>query len=321
MIRFGGGVRAAALCVSVAALAACGGVDGAPAAQPDKPLSPAQSLHVEVEDALRAADPCGLLDEASLPGAVLQYGSAVQASVCSALIRGDDNELTSVDVSLLPSMLSDSAKTNRTEVGGVTVFRGTGPDLGRGTCERVFALNLGGLDALQYATVRTGANAGQDSCPLADDVVAAAIERMRPGLPLRVDASPWAVDLVGANACDVLTAIPEGVRVVDPKQPPTPFDCTFHPDGVETRGNEVSVTLSVKASGGPDQNAENGPKQVGDRCRWEARTGEEIDVTRPGAEVDEYARTLGRARGVVTVHGPDCDSVRKVADTARLVFG
>lgn len=315
--------RIAAIIGAGAVLGACGGVSGSPAAEPAKPFSPAQIRQIEVQDALRAADPCGLLDEGALAsgGDVLQFGSAVQPSVCSALVRGADGADTSVDVSLLPSMLSEAALSNPVEMNGVTVYRGAGPDLERGTCERVFPLNMGEASEPHYATVRTGGTAGSDTCALADAVLANAVDRMEAGLPGRVDGAPWAVDTARADPCRVLESFPAGRQIVDGNSPPTPFECTFYPDGVESRGNEVSVALGVKAVKDGEKDESNEPVEVSDRCRSAVPVGREIDVTRPGADVGEFARSLGHARAVLTVHGRNCDMVGKVADVARSTFG
>lgn len=318
--------RIAAILGAGTVLAACGGVEGSPAPVAPKPFSPAQSRQLAIEDALRAADPCGLLDESVLAaeGEVLQFGSAVQPSVCSALIRDGEGADTAVDVSLLPSMLSDAAVSNPVEMNGVTAYLGAGPDLERGTCQRVFELDLGDLPdhtVAQYATVRTGGPAGEDTCALADAVLESATARMVTGLPGRVDGADWAVDAVGSNPCEVLTAFPKAARVVDTALPPTPFECTFYPDGVESRGNKVSLSLGVKAVDESETDESYEPERVADRCRSSFPVGREIDVTRPGVEVDEFTRALGHARAVITVHGGDCGIVGKVADAARSTFG
>jgi len=321
----GSKARIAAILGAGMVLAACGGAEGGPAPVPAKPFSPAQSRQLAVEDSLRATDPCGLLDEGLLAdaGEVLQYGSAVQPSVCSALIRDADGAETAVDVSLLPSMLSDVSVSNPVEMNGATAYLGGGPDLGRGTCQRVFELDLGEepeRTPAQYATVRSRGPADTDSCPLADAVLESATARMVLGLPVRVDGTDWAVDAVGSNPCEVLTAFPEAARVVDTALPPTPFQCTFHPDGVESSGNVVTLALGVKAVSEPETDESYEPKRVEDGCRSTFPVGREIDVTRPGVEVDEFARALGNARAVVTVHGGDCGIVGKVTDAARSTF-
>lgn len=313
----------AAIVGAGAVLTACGGVEAPAAPKPATPFSPAQIQHIAIQDTLRSVDPCGLLDEGVLvdAGEVLQYGSAVQPSVCSALIRGDDGTETAVDVSLLPSMLSDTALTNPVDVGAVTVYRGAGPDLERGTCERVFSLNLGAAaEEPHYATVRTGGPAGADTCAFADAVLSNAVTRMQSGLPERVAGAAWAVDTVRDDPCEVLDSFPAAARVVDVSLPPTPFECTFYPDGVESRGNEVTVTLGVKAVDESETDESYEPEMVSDRCRSTFPVGREIDVTRPDVEVGEFARALGHARGVVTVHGSDCGIVGKVANAAFSAF-
>lgn len=321
-----GPARIAVMIGSAAVLTACGGVSGSPAAEPAKPFSPAQIQHIAIQDTLRSVDPCGLLDQNALAdaGEVLQYGSAVQPSVCSALIRDGGGAEIAVDVSLLPSMLSDRALSNPAEVSGVTVFRGDGPDLERGTCERVFPLNLGDPShpsGPHYATVRTGGAAGADTCPLAGAVVTEAVSSMESGLPGRVDGAAWAVDAVRDDPCELLDSFPSAARVVDASLPPTPFECTFFPDGVESRGNEVTVTLGVKAVESRESDEANEPEMIADRCRSAFPVGPEIDVTRPDVEIGEFARALGHARGVVTVHGSDCGIVGKVANAALSAFG
>ncbi|MEN0140201.1 MAG: hypothetical protein AAGC80_33950, partial [Rhodococcus sp. (in: high G+C Gram-positive bacteria)] len=257
---------------------------------------------------------------------VQQYGSAVQLPVCSALMRRPDGASTYVEVSLLPSMLSDSSLTRPETVDGVTVYRGAGADLARGTCERVFRLNLGTLrDRVppQLATVRAGTVAGQDSCPLADAVLEAAIDSMRSGLPVRDAGSRDQVALAVHDPCEVLDVLgtTAGGRVVDPESPPTPFDCVLFPNPNRVPGSEVTVsfTMSPVKENRPPVPAE--PETVGDRCRWTSPMGEPIDVTRAGAGVDEFTRRLGHAGAVVTVHGPNCAAVARVADAANTAFG
>ncbi len=59
-------------------------------------------------------------------GTVLQFGSAVQLPVCSVLMVRPGGATTYVELSLLPSMLSDTALTGPETIDGVTVYRGTG---------------------------------------------------------------------------------------------------------------------------------------------------------------------------------------------------
>ncbi|MEN0139548.1 MAG: hypothetical protein AAGC80_30650, partial [Rhodococcus sp. (in: high G+C Gram-positive bacteria)] len=90
-------VAAALLCAAITSGCAHS-VSGTAGASPLQELSADQQRHVHVEDALRAADPCGLLDEAVVrrAGTVQQYGSAVQRPVCSALMRRPDGASTYV---------------------------------------------------------------------------------------------------------------------------------------------------------------------------------------------------------------------------------
>ncbi|QDQ89965.1 hypothetical protein FND50_03690 [Rhodococcus sp. WB9] len=319
---------AAALLCAVITSGCAHSVSGTAGASPLDELSPVQQRQVHVEDALRDADPCGLLDEAVVRGAgtVQQYGSAVQLPVCSALMVRPGGATTYVELSLLPSMLSDAALTGPDTVDGVTVYRGAGADPTRGTCERVFRLNLGTdqeQDGRQLATVRAGTVAGQDACPLADAVLGSAIDRMRSGLPARDPTSPRQVALAVHDPCEVLDVLgaTAGGRVVDPEAPPTPFDCVLFPNPNRVPGSEVTVsfTMSPVKENRPPVPAE--PETVGDRCRWMSPMGEPIDVTRPGAVVEEFTRRLGHAGAVVTVHGPNCAAVARVADAANTAFG
>ncbi|MFE7418780.1 hypothetical protein [Rhodococcus sp. NPDC057529] len=303
-------VAAALLCAAITSGCAHT-VSGTAGASPRDELSPRQQEHVAVEDALRGADPCGLLDEAVVrsAGAVQQYGSAVQLSVCSALLTRPDGVTTYVEVSLLPPVLSDA-----------------GADLTRGTCERVFRLNLG-TDRRDEdgprGTVRAGTVAGQDACPLVDAVLDAAIDRMRSGIPTRDAGSPDQVALAVHDPCEVLDVLgtTAGGRVVDPESRPAPFDCVLFPNPNRVPGSEVTVsfTMSPVKENRPPVPAE--PETVGDRCRWTSPMGEPIDITRPGAGVDEFTRRLGHASAVVTVHGPNCAAVARVADAANTAFG
>ncbi|MEU2001075.1 hypothetical protein ACH47B_12300 [Rhodococcus sp. NPDC019627] len=318
---------AAALLCAVITSGCAHNVSGTAGASPLDESSPGQQRHIDVEDALRAADPCGLLDEAVVRqfGTVQQFGSAVQLPVCSALIARPGGAKTYVDVSLLPSMLSDSALTRPDTVDGVTVYRGPGADLARGTCERVFQLNLGTLEERVnplFGTVRVGTVAGEDACPLADAVLDSAIDSMRLGLPARDAAARNQVALAVHDPCEVLEVLGDpGGRVVDPDAPPTPFDCVLFPDPDRVPGSEVTVSFTVSSvkENRPPVPAE--PETIGDRCRWTSPMGEPIDVTRPGAEVDQFARRLGSAGAVVTVHGPNCTEVARVAEAATTVFG
>jgi len=319
---------AAALLCAVITSGCAHSVSGTAGASPLDELSPVQQRHVAVEDALRAADPCGLLDEAVVrqSGTVLQFGSAVQLPVCSVLMVRPGGATTYVELSLLPSMLSDTALTGPDTVDGVTVYRGAGADLARGTCERVFRLNLGPLQEQvtpQLATVRAGTVAGQDACPLADAVLGSAIDRMRSGLPARDPTSPHQVALAVHDPCEVLDVLrtTAGGRVVDPESPPTPFDCVLFPNPNRVPGSEVTVsfTMSPVKENRPPVPAE--PETIGDRCRWTSPMGEPIDITRPGAGVDEFTRRLGHAGAVVTVRGPNCAAVARVADAANTAFG
>jgi hypothetical protein len=319
---------AAALLCAVITSGCAHSVSGTAGASPLQELSPGQQRHIHVENALRDADPCGLLDVAAVRGAgtVQQYGSAVQLPVCSALMAGPGGATTYVELSLLPSMLPDAALTRPETVDGVTVYRGAGADQMRGTCERVFRLNLG-TDREQVegqlATVRAGTVAGQDACPIADAVLDSAIDRMRSGLPARDATSAHQVALAVHDPCEVLDVLgaTAGGRVVDPESPPTPFDCVLFPNPNRVPGSEVTVsfTLSPVKENRPSVPAE--PETVGDRCRWTSPMGEPIDITRPGAGVDEFTRRLGHAGAVVTVHGPNCAAVARVADAANTAFG
>ncbi|MBC2641584.1 MULTISPECIES: hypothetical protein [unclassified Rhodococcus (in: high G+C Gram-positive bacteria)] len=320
-------VAAALLCAAITSGCAHS-VSGTAGASPLEVLTPEQQRHVDVEDVLRAADPCGLVDEVVVrrAGAVWQFGSAVQLPVCSALMARPGGATTYVEMSLLPSMLPGTALTGQDTVDGVTVYRGAGPDLARGTCERAFRLNLGTLQdrvAPQLATVRTGTVAGEDACPLADAVLEAAIDRMRSGLPVRAAASADQVGLAVRDPCEVLDVLGSaaGGRVVDPAAPPTPFDCVLFPNPNRVPGSEVTVsfTMSPVKENRPPVPAE--PETVGDRCRWTSPMGDPIDITRPGAGVDEFTRRLGHAGAVVTVHGPNCAAVARVADAASTAFG
>ena len=320
-------VAAALLCAAITSGCAHS-VSGTAGASPLQELSPDQQRHVHVEDALRAADPCGLLDEGVVrhAGTVQQYGSAVQLPVCSALMTRPDGASTYVELSLLPSMLSEQSLTRPETVDGVTVYRGAGADLARGTCERVFRLPLGTGDEQvggPPATVRAGTVAGQDACPLADAVLDSAIDRMRSGLPARDAGSPDQVALAVHDPCEVLDVLgtTAGGRVVDPESPPTPFDCVLFPNPNRVPGSEVTVsfTMSPVKENRPPVPAV--PETVGDRCRWTSPMGEPIDITRPGAGVDEFTRRLGHAGAVVTVHGPNCAAVARVADAANTAFG
>ncbi|MFW2237421.1 hypothetical protein ACVH9Z_07745 [Rhodococcus opacus] len=317
---------AAALLCAVFTSGCAHSVSGTAGASPLQELTPEQQRQVHVEDALRDADPCGLLDEAVVRGAgtVQQYGSAVQLPVCSALMVRPGGATTYVELSLLPSMLSDAALTGPETVDGVTVYRGAGADLARGTCERVFQLNV--LEEQlkpPLASVRAGTVAGQDACPLADAVLGSAIDRMRSELPARDPTSPRQVALAVHDPCEVLDVLgtTAGGRVVDPEAPPTPFDCVLFPNPNRVPGSEVTVsfTMSPVKENRPPVPAE--PETVGDRCRWTSPMGEPIDITRRGAGVDEFTRRLGHAGAVVTVHGPNCAAVARVADAANTAFG
>jgi hypothetical protein len=319
---------AAALLCAVITSGCAHSVSGTAGASPLQELSPGQQRHIHVENALRDADPCGLLDVAAVRGAgtVQQYGSAVQLPVCSALMAGPGGATTYVELSLLPSMLPDAALTRPETVDGVTVYRGAGADPMRGTCERVFRLNLGthrGQVEGQLATVRAGTVAGQDACPIADAVLDSAIDRMRSGLPARDATSAHQVALAVHDPCEVLDVLgtTAGGRVVDPESRPTPSDCVLFPNPNRVPGSEVTVsfTLSPVKENRPSVPAE--PETVGDRCRWTSPMGEPIDITRPGAGVDEFTRRLGHAGAVVTVHGPNCAAVARVADAANTAFG
>ncbi|MCQ4121737.1 hypothetical protein [Rhodococcus tibetensis] len=316
-------VAAAVLCAVITS--GCGhSVAGTPAATPQKALSAPEQRHLELEDALRAADPCGLLDEGPLRdfGPILQYGSAVQLSVCSALMAGPRGGTTYVELSLLPSMLSGKSLTEPDTVDGVTVYGGAGADLARGTCERVFQLELGSLEvAPQLATVRAGTVAGEDVCPLVDAVLVSAIDAMASGLPGRGSSSRQ-VALASHDPCEVLGVLGDaaGGRVVDPAAAPTPFDCVLFPTRREP-GTEVTVTFTLAPINGNRPRVQADPEMVGDRCQWSTPVGEPIDVTRPGAQVDEFTRKLGSAGAVVTVHGPNCTEVARVAEAATTVFG
>ncbi|WP_009477348.1 hypothetical protein [Rhodococcus sp. JVH1] len=320
-------VAAALLCAAITSGCAHS-VSGTAGASPLQELSTGQQRHIHVENALRDADPCGLLDVAVVRGAgtVQQYGSAVQLPVCSALMAGPGGATTYVELSLLPLMLSDAALTRPETVDGVTVYRGAGADPMRGTCERVFRLNLG-TDREQVegqlATVRAGTVAGQDACPIADAVLDSAIDRMRSGLPARDVTSAHQVALAVHDPCEVLDVLgaTAGGRVVDPESPPTPFDCVLFPNPNRVPGSEVTVSFTVSPvkENRPSVPAE--PETVGDRCRWTSPMGEPIDITRPGAGVDEFTRRLGHAGAVVTVHGPNCAAVARVADAANTAFG
>ncbi|TQC41393.1 hypothetical protein EEB14_55020 [Rhodococcus sp. WS4] len=319
---------AAALLCAVITSGCAHSVSGTAGASPLDELSPGQQRHVAVEDALRAADPCGLLDEAVVrhAGTVQQFGSAAQLPVCSALMARPGGATTYVEMSLLPSMVSDAALAGPETVDGVTVYRGAGADLARGTCERVFRLNLGPLQdqvTPQLATVRAGTVAGEDACPLADAVLDSAIDSMRSGLPARDAASAHQVALAVHDPCEVLDVLgtTAGGRVVDPQSPPTPFDCVLFPNPNRVPGSEVTVsfTMSPVKENRPPVPAE--PEKVGDRCRWTSPMGEPSDITRRGAGVDEFTRRLGHAGAVVTVHGPNCAAVARVADAANTAFG
>ena len=319
---------AAALLCAVITSGCAHSVSGTAGASPLQELSPEQQRHVHIEDALRAADPCGLLDEMVVrhSGTVQQYGSAVQLPVCSALVARPDGATTYVELSVLPSLLSDTALTGPETVDGVTVYRGPGADLARGTCERVFRLNLGTLQDHvdpRLATVRAGTVAGEDACPLADAVLDSAIDSMRSGLPARDAAASTQVAIALHDPCEVLDVLgtTAGGRVVDPQSPPTPFDCVLFPNPSRVPGSEVTVsfTMSPVKENRPPVPAE--PETVGDRCRWTSPMGEPIDITRPRAGVDEFTRRLGHAGAVVTVHGPNCAAVARVADAANTAFG
>ncbi|MFZ2178313.1 MAG: hypothetical protein WAW17_30670 [Rhodococcus sp. (in: high G+C Gram-positive bacteria)] len=324
----GGWVRFAALIAAVMVSPGCArSVVGVPAAVPPEGLTARQQLHVDVEDILRTADPCGLLDEGPLEavGAVAQFGAAVQLSVCSALITRPDGNSISVELSLLPSMLSAQSVSEPTVIDGVTVYRGRA-DPARGTCERVFRLALGGpaeLAAPRLATVRVGAVAGEDACPLADSVLSAAIDRMASGLPSRAAGDRNQAELARHDPCEVLEVLGEdaGTRLVDADALPAPFDCVFYPSRGQVPGSEVTVAFTVRSVGNDRTEVPAEPARIGDRCRWSTPVGAAIDVTRPDAVVDDITRMLGRARGVVTVHGRDCAAVAQVAEAAETAFG
>ncbi|QNG21039.1 hypothetical protein G4H71_08365 [Rhodococcus triatomae] len=315
------------------AVSGCGAVvPGTPA---EAGGAPVETGRAEVERILRTTDPCGLLPETALAeaGAIAQYGSAVQLSVCAALVSRPDGELTRVELALQPTLLGVSSYAGRTEVDGVEVFRGDGPDLSGGRCQRVFRLDLGEADRPgtdpQYATVRVAGLAGEDVCDLADEILAGALREMRPGLPKRdIYEDPGA-----QHPCAVVDVV-DGLRVLDVGDGlPTPFECRIAVDGtVGDRAasgvaEEVTVALGLRAapangpkSGNPEPGAEPEPIRVGDRCQWSRPTGPEIDITVDPDAVDTFTRDLGRANVVVTVHGGDCDAVRAVAAVANFVY-
>ncbi|NLG55667.1 MAG: hypothetical protein GX542_08475 [Rhodococcus sp.] len=317
--RWAGAITAAVAAVGVVA-AGCSSADdvdsaallSAPSAQESAessaaaaPETPLQT-RAGIEQVLRDTDPCGLLSKEVLSqaGALAQYGSAVQLAVCAALIGRPDGELTRVELAVQPAMLGVRDLEGRTDIDGVAVFRGPGPDLKQGRCQRVFTLKVP-TDKPLYATVRTAGIVGEDTCALADDVVNAAVAAMADGLP------PRQKDATLLDPCAVVDTV-EGVERIDPgpittDTPVTPFECRVMVDNIP-----VVVSVGVKntdPSAQPsDPNADIDEVRSGSATQWSRSVGPEIDISLEPELLDTPTRELGYARVVVTVRAAPSDA-------------
>ncbi|NLU83406.1 hypothetical protein [Rhodococcus sp. HNM0569] len=243
-------------------------------------------------DVLRLLDPCALLDEATLTdaGRVAQFGAAVQLSVCSALV--DTGEvLTRIELSISPSTYADPA-----------------PNLATGTCERTFAVP----GSPRPASVRVADRAGVDACPLAETLVGDAAAALVAGVPQRGADDPVAVDPCEFLAGDTATR-PSGPDAARPSSPdvtrPRPYAC---------QAGDLTVEYSLRQVGSRAL-LDDAVVSAG-TCRWTHRVGDDIDVTRDAAELDDFTLALGRAHPVVTVSAPECAGTEAPAQAVAKRF-
>ncbi|EOM77682.1 hypothetical protein DW322_02740 [Rhodococcus rhodnii] len=259
--------RTVLIAVPAALAVACAPVQGEPATTET------------VADAVRVLDPCALVPEDSLgDGEILQYGSAVQATVCAALVRRPDGTEVRVELSLLPSSFA----------------RSDGPDLARGLCERTFTVPGG------HGSVRVAEVPGVDTCDAAQAVADGAAAILDAGEGRRGPTDPLATD-----PCSVLDA-----PVPGPPGPPRPFHCS------DDAGTSVDLSLRTVSDRGHSDEPVVGP----DGCTRVIPVGKEIDITREDVDVDEFARSLGRAHVVVTVRATNCGTLATVAERVERAF-
>ncbi len=316
--RVGIGVLAATL------VAGCSVVSGTAASDADG-FDAGQRSRVALESSLRSIDPCGLLVErvpAGL-GRIQQYGPASQLSACTALVRSDDGTETYVELAILPSALSQAARTQSGRLEGIQVYRGGGPDVQAGKCERLFRLGADdsdrGLDR-QLAAVRVNGVRGTDTCGVAEAVLVAAVGLVKTGLPQRNTSGALQFPLAGHDPCAVLTQFPEARRVVDLAADPTPFQCTFFPGAGGKRGDEVTLGFGIRAVK-KDPPPQFEQSDLPGSCQIVHQLDQTVDITRPDAQVDDFARRIGHSAAEFTVLAKDCALGQGVATAAERAFG
>ncbi len=295
---------AVALVVGVLLLAGCGGADSDTPEPITAGLNTMQQNRIALEAYLRSVDPCGLLDEAEVAryGMVEQYGPLAALSACNAMVLPPGGPQIRVELMLLPTALSETSKSNPGGMDGVEVYGGRGPDIPNGTCEKLFRLSLGDLQERvdpQLAAIRVNGNRGTDTCQLAESVLAAAVKRMVAGMPKRgVTQFP----LVANEPCGLWSdprQFPRPRLVVTVDGAPKPFECTAE---LGDDGPRVTLAFGIR----PASTAGDTETKSADGCTVTHETTQIVDITRPGARVNDVARALGRNAAIVTVSAPDC---------------
>ncbi len=308
--------------LATALVAGCSVTNGTAVADADG-FDAGQRSRVALESSLRSIDPCGLLDERVLAGLgqIQQYGPASQLTVCAALVRPANGPDTYAELALLPSALSRAALTEPGRVDGVAVYRGGGPDIQGGKCERLFRLGTDdsqdGLDRA-LASIRVNGAPGTDTCGVAEVVLVAAAGLVKSGLPQR-NTSPQ-FPLAGRDPCTILTQFPDARRVVDLAADPAPFQCTFRPGTTGNPGDEVTLGFGIRAvKKDPPPRFER--TELPGSCQIVHQLDQTVDITRPDARVDEFARRIGHSAAEFTVLAKDCVLGQAVATAAVGAFG